>query len=64
MIVMKFGGTSVEDAASIERVAEIIKARESLRPAIVVSAMGKTTSRLATGRRSFRLRAITGRTSP
>lgn len=46
MIVMKFGGTSVEDAASIERVAEIIKARESLRPAIVVSAMGKTTSRL------------------
>lgn len=46
MIVMKFGGTSVEDAASIERVAEIIKAREMLRPAIVVSAMGKTTSRL------------------
>ena len=46
MIVMKFGGTSVEDAASIERVAEIIKARENLRPAIVVSAMGKTTSRL------------------
>ncbi|HEX5732598.1 MAG TPA: aspartate kinase [Blastocatellia bacterium] len=46
MIVMKFGGTSVEDAASIERVAEIIKAREKLRPAIVVSAMGKTTSRL------------------
>ena len=43
---MKFGGTSVEDAASIERVAEIIKAREKLRPAIVVSAMGKTTSRL------------------
>jgi aspartate kinase len=46
MIVMKFGGTSVEDAASIERVVEIIKAREQLRPAIVVSAMGKTTSRL------------------
>jgi aspartate kinase len=46
MIVMKFGGTSVEDAASIERVADIIKAREKLRPVIVVSAMGKTTSRL------------------
>lgn len=43
MIVMKFGGTSVEDAASIERVAEIIRARLSLKPAIVVSAMGKTT---------------------
>jgi aspartate kinase len=46
MIVMKFGGTSVEDAASIERVAEIIKARLHLRPAVVVSAMGKTTRML------------------
>lgn len=46
MIVMKFGGTSVEDAASIERVAEIIKARVALKPCIVVSAMGKTTSKL------------------
>jgi aspartate kinase len=43
---MKFGGTSVEDAASIERVAEIIKARVALKPCIVVSAMGKTTSKL------------------
>jgi aspartate kinase len=46
MIVMKFGGTSVEDAASIERVAEIIRARLSLKPTIVVSAMGKTTRSL------------------
>jgi aspartate kinase len=46
MIVMKFGGTSVEDAASIERVAEIIRARVALRPVVVVSAMGKTTRRL------------------
>ena len=46
MIVMKFGGTSVEDASSIERVAEIIRGRVSLRPAIVVSAMGKTTRKL------------------
>ncbi len=46
MIVMKFGGTSVEDAPSIERVAEIIRARLSLRPIIVVSAMGKTTRKL------------------
>ena len=46
MIVMKFGGTSVEDAASIERVASIIKDRLALRPIIVVSAMGKTTRRL------------------
>jgi aspartokinase len=27
MIVMKFGGTSVESAAAIERVASIVKAR-------------------------------------
>lgn len=46
MIVMKFGGTSVEDAASIERVAEIIRERLWLRPAVVVSAMGKTTRKL------------------
>src|SRR6185436_14152176 len=43
MIVMKFGGTYVEDAASVERVVEIIRARLSLRPVVVVSAMGKTT---------------------
>ncbi len=46
MIVMKFGGTSVEDAASVQRVAEIIKARLALKPVIVVSAMGKTTRML------------------
>jgi aspartate kinase len=47
VIVMKFGGTSVEDAASIERIAEIIRARLALRPIVVVSAMGKTTRNLA-----------------
>jgi aspartate kinase len=46
MIVMKFGGTSVEDASSIARVAEIIKARLSQGPLVVVSAMGKTTRKL------------------
>ncbi|MGD0500244.1 MAG: lysine-sensitive aspartokinase 3 [Bryobacteraceae bacterium] len=46
MIVMKFGGTSVESAAAIERVAGIVKAREALRPVVVVSAMGKTTNKL------------------
>jgi aspartate kinase len=46
MIVMKFGGTSVEDAASVKRVAEIIKARLEQKPLVVVSAMGKTTRRL------------------
>jgi aspartate kinase len=46
MIVMKFGGTSVESAAAIERVASIVKERESRRPVVIVSAMGKTTNRL------------------
>ncbi len=46
MIVMKFGGTSVESAAAIERVAGIVRSRFDLQPLVVVSAMGKTTNRL------------------
>ena len=46
MIVMKFGGTSVESAAAIERVAGIVRSYESRRPVVVVSAMGKTTNKL------------------
>jgi aspartate kinase len=46
MIVMKFGGSSVESAAAIARVAGIVKAREARRPVVVVSAMGKTTNKL------------------
>jgi aspartate kinase len=46
MIVMKFGGTSVESAVAIERVAGIVKARLERRPIVVVSAMGKTTNKL------------------
>ncbi len=46
MIVMKFGGTSVESAAAIERVAAIVRERLERRPVVVVSAMGKTTNRL------------------
>jgi aspartate kinase len=46
MIVMKFGGTSVESAAAIERVAGIVGSRLELRPLVVVSAMGQTTNRL------------------
>jgi aspartate kinase len=46
MIVMKFGGTSVESASAIERVAGIVKARLDRRPIVVVSAMGKTTNKL------------------
>ncbi|HEX8984660.1 MAG TPA: lysine-sensitive aspartokinase 3 [Bryobacteraceae bacterium] len=46
MIVMKFGGSSVESAAAIERVASIVKGRLARQPVVVVSAMGKTTNRL------------------
>ena len=46
MIVMKFGGSSVESRAAIERVAEIVRARLGRKPVVVVSAMGKTTNRL------------------
>jgi aspartate kinase len=46
MIVMKFGGTSVESAQAIERVASIVKARVDRHPIVVVSAMGKTTNKL------------------
>ena len=43
---MKFGGSSVESAVAIERVAGIVKDRLQRRPVVVVSAMGKTTNKL------------------
>ena len=46
MIVMKFGGTSVGDAAAIDRVARIVEERVSYKPVVVVSAMAKMTDQL------------------
>jgi aspartate kinase len=46
MIVMKFGGTSVESYEAIERVTGIVKSNLARRPIVVVSAMGKTTNKL------------------
>jgi len=46
MIVMKFGGTSVQDASAIERAAEIVRARIVEGPVVVVSAMAKVTDHL------------------
>jgi aspartate kinase len=46
MIVMKFGGTSLESAEALTRVAAIIGARRGQSPFVVVSAMGKTTNEL------------------
>jgi|HubBroStandDraft_6_1064221.scaffolds.fasta_scaffold58248_2 aspartate kinase len=46
MIVMKFGGTSVQDAAAIEQVTEIVRSKLDRRPVVVVSAMAKATDAL------------------
>ena len=46
MIVMKFGGTSVEDAQAITRAAGIVKARLPQKPVVVVSAIAKVTDQL------------------
>jgi aspartate kinase len=46
MIVMKFGGSSLESAEAIERVAGIAASRRGQNPVVVVSAMGKTTNAL------------------
>jgi aspartate kinase len=46
MIVMKFGGTSVQDAAAINQVVEIVSARLDSRPVVVVSAMAGVTDAL------------------
>lgn len=46
MIVMKFGGSSVDSPESIERVVGIVRSLLHRRPVVVVSAMSKTTRRL------------------
>ena len=46
MIVMKFGGSSIESAEAVQRVCGIIAEHAQRRPIVVVSAMGKTTDRL------------------
>ncbi len=46
MIVMKFGGTSVQDADAIDRACSIVKGRVQKRPVVVVSAMAKVTDTL------------------
>src|SRR5271165_5307165 len=46
MIVMKFGGTSVEDSGAIERAADIVVGRLEQRPVVVVSALAGVTDSL------------------
>jgi len=64
LVVMKFGGTSVEDAAAIRRTAGIVAGRvaKGLQPVVVVSAMAKVTDLLlssaATAARGDRASAL------
>ena len=46
MIVVKFGGTSVGDAAAIDRSAQIVKSKLERNPIVVVSALGGATNAL------------------
>ncbi|MEJ7700223.1 MAG: hypothetical protein WKF71_11335 [Pyrinomonadaceae bacterium] len=44
--VMKFGGTSVQDAAAFARAAEIVSSERENSPVVVTSAMAKVTDAL------------------
>ncbi len=46
MIVMKFGGSSVESREAINRVAAIVASARNQSPVVVVSAIGRTTTQL------------------
>jgi aspartate kinase len=46
VVVMKFGGTSVEDATAIRRLIGIVRSRLDSRPVIVVSALARVTDQL------------------
>ena len=46
VVVMKFGGTSVEDAAAIRRLIGIVQSRLGSQPVVVVSALARVTDQL------------------
>jgi aspartate kinase len=46
-LVMKFGGTSVQDAAAIRRLMAIVRAHGARRPVVVVSALSRVTDELS-----------------
>jgi aspartate kinase len=47
MIVMKFGGSSLESAEALKRMTSIVSSQLERKPVVVVSAMGTTTDQLA-----------------
>jgi hypothetical protein len=46
VVVMKFGGTSVEDVAAIRRVISIVDGRLGAKPVLIISALAKVTDHL------------------
>lgn len=46
VVVMKFGGTSVEDATAIRRLVDIVESRVTGQPVVVVSALAQVTDQL------------------
>jgi aspartate kinase len=46
VVVMKFGGTSVEDAAAVRRLTAIVRTRMGSQPVVVVSALARVTDQL------------------
>ena len=54
MIVCKFGGTSVQDAQAMLRLARIVAAREHEQPVVVVSALARVTDGLVSLAESVR----------
>ena len=46
VVVMKFGGTSVEDVAAIRRLISIVQSKRGVQPVLVVSALAKVTDQL------------------
>src|SRR5262249_51272666 len=57
-IVMKFGGTSVQDAAAIDRAANIVLGRLDRTPVVVVSALARVTEGLLGLAKTARERSI------
>jgi aspartate kinase len=46
VVVMKFGGTSVEDASAVRRLVDIVESRVEAQPVVVVSALARVTDQL------------------
>jgi aspartate kinase len=66
-VVMKFGGTSVEDGPAIRRVSQLVRRRQRHRPVVVVSALARVTDQLvgvgkaaAAGQAEFASEALRG----